>query len=76
MKELLGERRAAESDPVVRANAEERSEERGRKDVYQPEHDIYWGTEENWVGQGAEPRRRAGGEDDHADHAADSRPFE
>jgi catalase-peroxidase len=28
----------------------------GRKDVYQPEHDVYWGTEENWVGQGAEPR--------------------
>jgi len=28
----------------------------GRKDVYQPEHDTYWGTEENWVGQGATPR--------------------
>jgi catalase-peroxidase len=28
----------------------------GRKDVYQPEHDTYWGTEENWVGQGASPR--------------------
>ena len=28
----------------------------GRKDVYQPEHDTYWGTEENWVGQGAKPR--------------------
>jgi catalase-peroxidase len=28
----------------------------GRKDVYEPEHDIYWGTEENWVGQGAEAR--------------------
>jgi catalase-peroxidase len=28
----------------------------GRKDVYQPEHDVYWGTEENWVGQGAAPR--------------------
>ena len=28
----------------------------GRKDVYEPEHDVYWGTEENWVGQGAKPR--------------------
>ncbi|MFL6726850.1 MAG: catalase/peroxidase HPI [Sphingomicrobium sp.] len=28
----------------------------GRRDVYEPEHDVYWGTEENWVGQGAEPR--------------------
>jgi catalase-peroxidase len=28
----------------------------GRKDVYEPEHDTYWGTEENWVGQGAAPR--------------------
>jgi catalase-peroxidase len=28
----------------------------GRKDVYQPEHDVYWGTEENWVGQGAKTR--------------------
>jgi len=28
----------------------------GRKDVYEPEHDIYWGTEENWVGQGAKTR--------------------
>jgi catalase-peroxidase len=28
----------------------------GRKDVYQPEHDVYWGTEENWVGKGAKPR--------------------
>jgi catalase-peroxidase len=28
----------------------------GRRDVYQPEHDTYWGTEENWVGQGATPR--------------------
>jgi catalase-peroxidase len=28
----------------------------GRRDVYQPEHDVYWGTEENWVGQGAEAR--------------------
>ncbi len=28
----------------------------GRRDVYQPEHDTYWGTEENWVGQGAQPR--------------------
>jgi catalase-peroxidase len=23
----------------------------GRKDVYEPEHDVYWGTEEQWVGQ-------------------------
>jgi catalase-peroxidase len=28
----------------------------GRKDVYEPEHDTYWGTEENWVGRGAAPR--------------------
>jgi catalase-peroxidase len=28
----------------------------GRKDIYQPEHDVYWGTEENWVGQGAKTR--------------------
>ncbi len=28
----------------------------GRKDIYEPERDVYWGTEENWVGQGAEPR--------------------
>jgi catalase-peroxidase len=28
----------------------------GRKDVYEPERDVYWGTEENWVGQGANPR--------------------
>ena len=28
----------------------------GRKDVYEPEHDVYWGTEENWVGRGAAPR--------------------
>jgi catalase-peroxidase len=28
----------------------------GRKDVYEPEHDTYWGTEENWVGKGAAPR--------------------
>ncbi|HSQ98806.1 MAG TPA: catalase/peroxidase HPI [Sphingomicrobium sp.] len=28
----------------------------GRKDVYEPEHDTYWGTEENWVGKGATPR--------------------
>ena len=28
----------------------------GRRDVYQPEHDTYWGTEENWVGKGAAPR--------------------
>ena len=28
----------------------------GRADVYEPEHDVYWGTEEQWVGQGANPR--------------------
>jgi catalase-peroxidase len=28
----------------------------GRKDVYEPERDVYWGTEENWVGKGAAPR--------------------
>jgi catalase-peroxidase len=28
----------------------------GRADVYEPEHDAYWGTEEQWVGQGAAPR--------------------
>jgi catalase-peroxidase len=28
----------------------------GRKDIYQPERDVYWGTEENWVGKGAAPR--------------------
>ena len=28
----------------------------GRKDVYEPEHDVYWGTEENWVGKGAKTR--------------------
>ena len=28
----------------------------GREDVYEPEQDVYWGTEENWVGQGAKPR--------------------
>ena len=28
----------------------------GRKDIYEPEKDVYWGTEENWVGQGAPPR--------------------
>jgi catalase-peroxidase len=28
----------------------------GRKDIYEPEKDVYWGTEENWVGQGATPR--------------------
>jgi catalase-peroxidase len=28
----------------------------GRKDIYEPEKDVYWGTEENWVGQGAAPR--------------------
>jgi catalase-peroxidase len=24
--------------------------------VFEPEHDVYWGTEEQWVGQGANPR--------------------
>jgi catalase-peroxidase len=28
----------------------------GRADVFEPEKDIYWGTEENWVGQGAATR--------------------
>ena len=28
----------------------------GRKDIFEPEKDIYWGTEEQWVGQGAETR--------------------
>jgi catalase-peroxidase len=28
----------------------------GRADVFEPEHDVYWGTEEQWVGQGANPR--------------------
>ena len=28
----------------------------GRADVYEPEQDVYWGTEEQWVGSGAEPR--------------------
>src|SRR3954447_7483265 len=28
----------------------------GRKDIYEPEQDVYWGTEENWVGQGAKTR--------------------
>ena len=28
----------------------------GRADVFEPEHDVYWGTEEQWVGQGADPR--------------------
>jgi catalase-peroxidase len=28
----------------------------GRRDVYEPEKDVYWGTEENWVGQGAKTR--------------------
>lgn len=28
----------------------------GRADVYEPEKDVYWGTEENWVGQGAKTR--------------------
>ena len=29
----------------------------GRKDVYEPEHDVYWGTEEQWVGQGPHQTR-------------------
>ncbi len=28
----------------------------GREDVFEPEKDVYWGTEEEWVGQGAETR--------------------
>ena len=28
----------------------------GRADVYEPELDVYWGTEEQWVGAGAKPR--------------------
>ncbi|MBU0668643.1 MAG: catalase/peroxidase HPI, partial [Alphaproteobacteria bacterium] len=28
----------------------------GRKDVYEPENDIYWGSEEEWVDQGVETR--------------------
>jgi len=28
----------------------------GRADVWEPEKDVYWGTEEEWVGQGAETR--------------------
>jgi catalase-peroxidase len=28
----------------------------GRADVYEPEKDVYWGTEEKWVGKGAEAR--------------------
>ncbi|QDK32188.1 catalase/peroxidase HPI [Sphingomonas sp. IC081] len=28
----------------------------GREDIYSPEIDVYWGTEEHWVGQGAETR--------------------
>src|SRR5947209_2165369 len=28
----------------------------GRADIYEPEADTYWGTEEQWVGQGAQPR--------------------
>jgi catalase-peroxidase len=29
----------------------------GRADVYEPEHDIYWGTEEQWVGAGPHQTR-------------------
>ena len=28
----------------------------GRKDVYEPENDIYWGSEEEWVDEGVETR--------------------
>lgn len=28
----------------------------GRADIFEPEKDVYWGTEEKWVGQGAETR--------------------
>jgi len=28
----------------------------GRADVFEPEKDVYWGTEEEWVGKGAKPR--------------------
>ena len=28
----------------------------GRKDVYEPEQDVYWGTEEEWVDTGAKTR--------------------
>ncbi|QWC57089.1 catalase/peroxidase HPI [Erythrobacter sp. 3-20A1M] len=28
----------------------------GRKDVYEPEQDIYWGSEEEWVNEGVETR--------------------
>jgi len=28
----------------------------GRRDVFEPERDVYWGTEEQWVGAGAETR--------------------
>ncbi len=30
----------------------------GRKDVYEPETDVYWGSEEEWVDQGVETRIR------------------
>jgi len=29
----------------------------GRADVYEPEHDVYWGTEEQWVGAGPHQTR-------------------
>ena len=35
----------------------------GRADVFEPEHAVYWGTEEQWVGQGAEPRMGGSGEE-------------
>jgi catalase-peroxidase len=28
----------------------------GRRDVFEPELDVYWGAEENWVGKGAKTR--------------------
>jgi len=35
----------------------------GRADVFEPEHDVYWGTEEQWVGKGAKPRMGGGAEE-------------
>ncbi|WP_114952362.1 catalase/peroxidase HPI [Sphingosinicella terrae] len=28
----------------------------GREDIFEPERDVFWGTEENWVGKGAKTR--------------------
>ena len=33
----------------------------GRADVWEPEKDVYWGTEEEWVGQPNPHRRRRTG---------------